>query len=77
MSYDKRLDVTLSLRITDKNQPFNSADIEWNDVPYAGVLEIQKNLIAFLAAMNALGYATDTQGGLLPPVVEPDKLRGK
>lgn len=45
MKADKRLDVKLSLVITD------------NETPYVGVLEIEKKLITFLTEMNQLGYA--------------------
>lgn len=57
MKDDKRLDVKLSLVITDSEQPFSSSVVAWEDVPYVGVLEIEKKLIAFLAEMNQLGYA--------------------
>lgn len=57
MSPDKRLDVKLSLVITDNEKPFSSAVVTWEDVPYAGVLEIEKTLINFLSDMNQLGYA--------------------
>lgn len=57
MNADKRLDVKLNLTITDNETPFSSATVTWEDVPYIGVLEIQKKLIAFLAEMNQLGYA--------------------
>jgi hypothetical protein len=57
MKSDKRLDVKLSLVITDDAQPFSSSTVTWEDVPYAGVLEIEKRLIAFLNAMNQLGYS--------------------
>jgi len=54
---DKRLDVRLALVITDHEQPFSSATVQWSDVPYIGVLEIEKRLIEFLDSMNQLGYA--------------------
>ena len=54
---DKRLDVKLSLVITDNEKPFSSSTITWSDVPKLGVLEIEKKLIAFLAEMNQFGYA--------------------
>ena len=54
---DKRLDVKLSLIITDNEKPYSSSTVTWEDLPYIGVLEIQKKLIAFLAEMNQLGYA--------------------
>jgi hypothetical protein len=54
---DKRLDVKLSLVITDNEKPFASSITTWEDVPYVGVLEIEKKLIAFLEEMNQLGYA--------------------
>jgi len=57
MKADKRLDVKLTLVITDNEQPFSSATVTWEDVPYAGVLEIQKKLIALLGEMNQLGYS--------------------
>lgn len=57
MRDDKRLDVKLSLVITDNEQPFSSSTVTWEDVPYVGVLEIQKKLIAFLTEMNQLGYS--------------------
>jgi hypothetical protein len=57
MNADKRLDVKLNLTITDNELPFSSATVTWEDVPYIGVLEIQKKLIAFLAEMNQLGYS--------------------
>lgn len=57
MRADKRLDVKLSLVITDNEQPFSSSTVTWEDVPYVGVLEIQKKLIAFLTEMNQLGYS--------------------
>lgn len=57
MKVDKRLDVKLSLVITDNEQPFSSSVVTWEDVPYLGVLEIEKKLIAFLGEMNQLGYA--------------------
>ena len=57
MNPDKRLDVKFSLVITDNEKPFSSSAVTWEDVPYVGVLEIQKKLIAFLAEMNQLGYA--------------------
>jgi len=56
MRNDKRLDVKLSLVITDDEKPFSSSLVTWEDVPYIGVLEIQKKLIAFLSEMNQLGY---------------------
>lgn len=56
MRADKRLDVRLSLVITDNEKPFSSSAVTWEDVPYSGVLEIEKKLIAFLAEMNQLGY---------------------
>lgn len=56
MKADKRLDVKLALVITDNEKPFSSSTVTWEDVPYAGVLEIQKKLIAFLTEMNQLGY---------------------
>lgn len=58
MRTDKRLDVQLSLVITDDGKPFSSSIVTWEDVPYVGVLEIEKKLIAFLAEMNQLGYAS-------------------
>jgi len=57
MRADKRLDVKLSLVITDNEKPFSSSTVTWEDVPYVGVLEIQKKLIAFLTEMNQLGYS--------------------
>mgnify|MGYP000703806420 FL=1 len=57
MRTDKRLDVKLSLVITDNEKPFSSSTVTWEDVPYVGVLEIQKKLIAFLTEMNQLGYS--------------------
>ena len=57
MRTDKRLDVKLSLVITDNEKPFSSSTVTWEDVPYVGVLEIQKKLLAFLNEMNQLGYA--------------------
>ena len=57
MRDDKRLDVKLSLVITDNELPFSSSIVTWEDVPYVGVLEIQKKLIAFLTEMNQLGYS--------------------
>ena len=57
MKPDKRLDVKLTLVITDNEQPFSSATVTWEDVPYVGVLEIQKKLIALLGEMNQLGYS--------------------
>ena len=57
MNLDKRLDVKLSLVITDNEKPFSSSTITWEDVPYVGVLEIEKKLIAFLEEMNQLGYS--------------------
>jgi len=57
MKADKRLDVKLALVITDNEKPFSSSTVTWEDVPYAGVLEIQKKLIAFLTEMNQLGYS--------------------
>lgn len=57
MRADKRLDVKLSLVITDNELPFSSSTVTWEDVPYVGVLEIQKKLIAFLTEMNQLGYS--------------------
>ena len=54
---DKRLDVKLSLVITDNEKPFSSSTVTWEDVPYVGVLEIEKKLIAFLEEMNQFGYA--------------------
>ena len=57
MNPDKRLDVKVSLVITDNEKPFSSSVVTWEDVPYAGVLEIEKKLIAFLEEMNQLGYA--------------------
>lgn len=57
MRTDKRLDVKLSLVITDNEKPFSSSTVTWEDVPYVGVLEIQKKLLAFLNEMNQLGYS--------------------
>lgn len=57
MKADKRLDVKLTLVITDNEQPFSSATVTWEDVQYVGVLEIQKKLIALLGEMNQLGYS--------------------
>lgn len=57
MKIDKRLNVKLSLVITDNEKPFSSSTVIWDDVPYIGVLEIEKKLIAFLNEMNQLGYA--------------------
>jgi len=57
MRTDKRLDVKLLLVITDNEKPFSSSTVTWEDVPYVGVLEIQKKLIAFLTEMNQLGYS--------------------
>jgi hypothetical protein len=57
MKDDKRLDVKLSLVITDNEKPFSSSTVTWEDVPYVGVLEIEKRLIVFLAEMNQLGYS--------------------
>jgi hypothetical protein len=57
MKDDKRLDVKLSLVITDNEKPFSSSTVTWEDMPYWGVLEIEKKLIAFLGEMNQLGYA--------------------
>jgi hypothetical protein len=57
MKDDKRLDVKLSLIITDNEKPFSSSTVTWEDVPYIGVLEIEKKLIAFLGEMNQLGYS--------------------
>jgi hypothetical protein len=54
---DKRLDVKLTLVITDQGKPFSSSTVTWDDLPKLGVLEIEKKLIAFLAEMNQLGYA--------------------
>ena len=54
---DKRLDVRLSLVITDNEKPFSSSTVTWEDVPYVGVLEIEKKLIAFLEEMNQFGYS--------------------
>lgn len=58
---DKRLDVKLSLVITDDGSPFCSSITTWDDVPYPGVLEIEKRLIAFLNEMNQFGYAQLTK----------------
>ena len=55
---NKRLKVQLSLVITDNEKPFSSSTVVWDDVPYIGVLEIEKKLIAFLDAMNQLGYVS-------------------
>lgn len=63
MSTDKRLDVKLSLVITDDDKPFSSAIITWDDVPYDGVLEIEKNMLVFLDKMHQFGVSllgTDT-----------------
>jgi hypothetical protein len=57
MKDDKRLDVKLALVVTDNEKPFSSATVTWEDVPYVGVLEIEKKLVAFLGEMNQLGYA--------------------
>lgn len=58
MKRDKRLDVKLSLVITEVDaQPFSSSTVTWEDVPYVGVLEIEKRLITFLNEMHQLGYA--------------------
>ena len=57
MKVDKRLDIKLALVITDNEKPFSSSTVTWEDVPYVGVLEIQKKLIAFLTEMNQLGYS--------------------
>jgi hypothetical protein len=57
MKADKRLDVKLVFEIKDNELPFSSATVTWDDVPYVGVLEIQKKLIAFLTEMNQFGYA--------------------
>jgi hypothetical protein len=54
---EKRLDVSLSLVITDDGKPYTSSTTTWEDVPYVGVLEIEKKLIALLTEMNQLGYA--------------------
>lgn len=63
MSPDKRLDVKLSLVITDNEKPFSSAVVSWEDVPYIAVLEIEKKLVAFLAEMNQLGYSALSSAG--------------
>jgi len=54
---DKRLKVELSLVITDNGKPYSSSTVRWDDVPYVGVLEIEKKLIVLLEEMNQLGYA--------------------
>jgi len=54
---DKRLDVKLTLVITDNGKPYTSSTTTWEDVPYFGVLEIEKKMIAFLQEMNQFGYA--------------------
>lgn len=55
MKDDKRLDVKLSLVITDNEKPYSSATVTWEDVPYFGVLELEKKLIALLQDMNQFG----------------------
>jgi len=57
MKSDKRLDVKFSLVITENEKPFSSSTTTWEDVPYVGVLEIEKKLIAFLSEMNQVGYS--------------------
>ena len=57
MNPDKRLDVKVSLVITDNDKPFSSSVVTWEDMPYVGVLEIEKKLIAVLEEMNQLGYS--------------------
>lgn len=57
MRVDKRLDVKLSLVITDNDKPFSSSTVTWEDLHYEAVLEIERKLIAFMTEMNQLGYA--------------------
>ncbi len=57
MNNDKRLDVKITLVITDNEKPFSSSVVTWEDMPYPIVLEVEKKLIAFLGEMNQLGYA--------------------
>ena len=57
MRENKRLDMTLTLHITDQGEPFHSSTVTWNEVPYVEVLEIEKRLIAFLSGMQEMGVA--------------------
>jgi hypothetical protein len=56
MNPNKRLDVKVSLVITDNEKPFSSSVVTWEDMPYAYVLDIEKKLIGALAELNQLGY---------------------
>lgn len=61
MNPDKRLDVKVSLVITDNDKPYHSSVVTWEDMPYPYVLDVQKTLIEGLAALNQLGYAAFEQ----------------
>jgi len=63
----KRLDVSVTLDITDGGKPFNHSVVTWSDVPYEGVLEIQKNMIDVLERLNQLGYSIAAASN--PPTV--------
>ena len=56
MNPDKRLDVKLSLVITDNDKPYSSYIVTWEDMPYVGVLDIEKRLGTVLLDLNQLGY---------------------
>lgn len=56
MREDKRLDVKIVVEITDNGTPFSSNTTTWEDVPYIGVLGIQKKMVEFLNGMVDMGY---------------------
>lgn len=56
MREDKRLDVKIVVEITDNGKAFSSNTTTWEDVPYIGVLGIQKKMVEFLDSMVGVGY---------------------
>ena len=52
MREDKRLDGKIVVEITDNGTPFSSNTTTWEDVPYIGVLGIQKQMVEFLSLIH-------------------------
>lgn len=55
----KRLNLAISLNIeeTETGKPFNNVNIEWFDLPYADLVEMQGQLLNVLKEFHAWGVA--------------------
>lgn len=77
---DKRFELTLEMRVTETKesgeQQFFDSDVNYHDLPYDGVVAVQRVFIEALEKLNDLGIAAAGESEVLAALLG-EKHKGK